>query len=148
MTRTIVRFDPFPGLDMLQRDLLDDRFFRALRGNRLPTTDVYTEDDKALIVEAHLPNFAEEDISVDVDGGTLVIQAERHERDDDKHKKYVVRESSSSFYRSIALPDRAQEEQITAAFDDGVLKVTVPLGDTSSARNIAITRGAGDNPLP
>jgi HSP20 family protein len=148
MTRTIVRFDPFAGLDMLQRDLLDDRFFRALRGNRLPTTDVYTEDDKALIVEAHLPNFAEEDISVDVDGGTLVIQAERHERDDDKHKKYVVRESSSSFYRSIALPDRAQEEQITAAFDDGVLKVTVPLGDTSSARNIAITRGAGDNPLP
>ena len=97
MTRAIVRFDPFAGLDMLQRDLLDDRFFRALRGNRMPTTDVYTEDDKALIVEAHLPNFAEDDISVDVGGGTLVIQAERHERDDDKHKKYVVRESNSSF---------------------------------------------------
>jgi len=140
MARTIVRFDPFAGLDMLQRDLMDDRFFRALRGNRIPTTDVYTEDDKALVVEAHLPNFEEQDVSVDVDERTLVIQAERRERDEDKNKKYVVRESSTSFYRSIALPELAQEDQITAVFQNGVLKVTVPLGQASAPRNIAITK--------
>ncbi|MEO7007180.1 MAG: hypothetical protein ABI065_09120 [Terrimesophilobacter sp.] len=50
--------------------------FRALRG-KLPTTDVNTEDDAALVVEAHLAIFDEKDISDILDSVTLVIQAER-----------------------------------------------------------------------
>lgn len=115
MARNLVRFDPFAGLDALRRDFFNDDFLRGVRG-KLPTTDVYTEDDKALIIEAHLPNFDENDITVSVDGGALVIQAERHEKEQDKKKQYVVRESSSSFYRSIALPEQAEESKISAAF--------------------------------
>ena len=88
MARNLVRFDPFTGLDITRRDLFDDGFFRALR-EKLPTTDVYTEDDKALVVEAQLPNFDEKDITVNVDRGELVIQAERHEKEEDKKKVYV-----------------------------------------------------------
>lgn len=138
MARSLVRFDPFMGLDPLRREFFDDGLFRALRG-RLPTTDVYTEDDKALVVEAHLPNFDEKDITVDIDKGTLVIQAERHERDEDKKKKYVVRESSSSFYRSIVLPEQAEEGGISADFSKGILKVTVPLTQAATPKKIAIT---------
>ena len=104
----------------------------------MPTTDVYTEDDKALIVEAHLPNFDEKDVSVDVDRGALVIQAERREREEDANKKYVMRESSTSFYRSILLPEQADEDKITAKFEGGVLKVTIPLAESASPRKIAI----------
>ncbi|MEN2738720.1 Hsp20/alpha crystallin family protein [Microbacterium sp. X-17] len=139
MTRSIVRFDPFSGLEALRRDLFDDGLLRGLRGVSLPTTDVYTEDDKALIVEAHLPNFEEKDITVNVDGGQLIIQADRHEKEEDKKKNYVVRESSSSFYRSIALPDQADDAGITAAFENGLLKVTVPLTQAATPRKIAIT---------
>jgi HSP20 family protein len=137
MARNLVRFDPFGGLDALRRDFFDDGFFRAMRG-KLPTTDVYTEDDKALMVEAHLPNFEEKDISVNVDNGALVIQAERHEKEEDEKKKYVVRESSSSFYRSIALPEQAEEAKISAVFVNGVLKITVPLAEVTSPRQITI----------
>ena len=137
MARNLVRFDPFLGLDALRRDFFDDGFFRGLRG-KVPTTDVYTEDDKALIIEAHLPNFEEKDITVNVDRGALVIQAERHEKEEDKKKQYVTRESSSSFYRSIALPEQAEETKISAVFVKGVLKVTVPLAEAASPRQIAI----------
>ena len=137
MARNLVRFDPFPGLDALRRDLFDEGFFGAMR-SKMPTTDVYTEDDKALIVEAHLPNFEEKDITVNVDRGALVVQAERHEKEEDKTKKYVVRESSSSFYRSIALPEQADEAKISAVFEKGVLKVTVPLTEATSPRQISI----------
>lgn len=143
MARNLVRFDPFGGLDALRRDLFNDDFFRGLRG-KLPTTDVYTEDDKALIVEAHLPNFDEKDITVNIDGGVLVIQAERHEKEEDKKKQYVVRESSSSFYRRIALPEQAEEAKISAAFTKGVLKVTVPLAEATSPRQISIGSTAGE----
>ena len=142
MARNLVRFDPFGGLDALRRDLFSDDFFRGFRG-KLPTTDVYTEDDKALIVEAHLPNFDEKDITVNVDGGALVIQAERHEKEEDKKKQYVVRESSSSFYRNIALPEQADESKITAVFEKGVLKVTVPLAEAALPRQIPVGTTAG-----
>jgi HSP20 family protein len=137
MARSLVRFDPFLGLDALRRDIFDDSFFGAMR-SKIPTTDVYTQDDKALIVEAHLPNFDDKDVTVNVDRGALVIQAERHEKEEDKNKKYVVRESSSSFYRSIALPEQADEAKISAAFEKGVLKVTVPFTEAASPRQIAI----------
>jgi len=137
MARNLVRFDPFAGLDVIRREMFDDGLLRSLRG-KLPTTDVYTKDDKELVVEAHLPNFGEEDITVDVDKGALVIQAERHERDEDKKKKYVIRESSSSFYRSIALPEQADESQIEAHFEGGVLKVTVPFKAVAAPTRIPI----------
>ncbi|WP_426319909.1 Hsp20/alpha crystallin family protein [Microbacterium sp. E-13] len=137
MAGNLVRFDPFAELRALTRDLFDGGGLRTMPG-RMPTTDVYTEDDKALIVEAHLPNFDEQDVSVDVDRGALVIQAQRHEKEEDKKKKYVVRESTTSFYRSILLPEQADEKEITATFDHGVLKVTVPLAESAAPRKIAI----------
>lgn len=141
MARSLVRFDPFLGLDTIRRDLFDDGFFRSLRSAKLPTTDIYTEDDDHMVVEAHLPNYDEKDISVDVDKGVLVIQAERHEREEDKKKKYVVRESSSSFYRSIALPEQADQEAVAARFDKGVLTVTVPFTQSAAPKKVAITTG-------
>lgn len=89
-----------------------------------------------------LPHFEEKDISVDVDGSQLVIQAERHEKEEDKKKKYVIRESSSSFYRSIALPEQAQQDAITAGFENGLLKVRVPLAQASNPRKVAIASGS------
>jgi HSP20 family protein len=140
MARNLVRFDPFAELGALQRRFFEDGMFSPLQGVRRPTTDIYTEDDNKLTVEAHLPQFDEKDISVDIDEGALVIQAERHDKTEDK-KKYVVRESSSSYYRRIALPDQADEGKIDANFAKGVLTVTVPFKELPTPKKIAITSG-------
>ena len=103
--------------------------------------DVYTEDDKTMTVKAHLPNFQEKDISIDIDGDALVIQAERHEKEEDAKKKYVVRESSASFYRRVTLPEQADQQNITAKFSDGVLKVSIPFKELPQPKKIAITKG-------
>jgi len=50
-----------------------------------------------------------------------------------------VRESSSSFYRRIALPKRADADKIEAHLDDGVLKVSVPLTPLPEPKKIAIS---------
>lgn len=134
----LVRFDPFSELDSLQRQLFGDDWATSVKSLNIPTTDVYTEDDKKMVVEAHLPKFNDNDIDVHVDNDTLVIQAERHETEDDKKRKYVVRESSSSFYRRIQLPERADANHIEAHLDDGVLKVIVPLVALPEPKKIAI----------
>jgi len=137
----LMKFDPFAELNVLQRQFFGDDLFTPFKGVTIPTTDVYTRDDKELVVEAHLPNFDQEDIDIQVDDGALVVQAEKHERQEDKDKKYVVRESASSFYRRIALPDRADGDNIKAHLEEGILKVVVPLKPLPEPKKIAIQSG-------
>lgn len=129
----LVRFDPFAEIDALQRQFFGDLPSRA----SLSTTDIYTADNQ-LVVEAHLPKFRDEDINIEVENGTLVIQAERHEKEEDKSKRYVMRESSSSFYRRIQLPDRADADNVEAHLDEGVLKVTVPLTPLPEPKKVKV----------
>lgn len=134
----LTRFDPFAQLDALQKQFFGDDWLTPMRGVTIPTTDVYT-DDNGLVVEAHLPNFEEKDISIQVENEALIIQAEKHEREEDKKKKYVVRESSSSFYRRIQLPDRADQGKIAAHLEDGILKVTIPLKALPEPKKITVS---------
>lgn len=134
----LVRFDPFSELDALQRQFFGDDWMTPVKGVNLPTTDVYTNDGNELVIEAHLPNFENDDIEVNVDNGILVIQAEKHEKEEDKSRKYVVRESSSSFYRRMQLPERADSEKIQAHLEDGILKVVIPLEPLPQPKKILI----------
>src|SRR5690606_33920578 len=124
----------------LQKQFFGDDWFTPLKGLQMPMTDIYTEDDKQLTVEAHLPHFAQDDISIHVDKGVLEIQAEKREKEEDKKKKYVVRETSSSFYRRIRLPEAANEDAIEANMEDGVLKVVVPFKELPAPKKIAIKK--------
>lgn len=135
----LVRWDPFEEMRSLQKQFFNDDWFGApVKSLSLPTTDVYTNDEKELVVEAHMPNFEDKDIDVHVENGALVIRAEKHEKEEDKKKKYVVRESSSSFYRKITLPKHADQEKIEAGMNDGVLKVVVPFKELPQPKKIAI----------
>lgn len=133
----LVRWDPFAELSALQKQFFGDDWLSPVKGVNIPTTDIYTKDNQ-LMVEAHLPNFEQDDINIQVEDGALVISAERHEKEGDKEKRYVVRESSSSFYRRLALPERAEADKIDARLGDGVLKVMVPLMPLPEPKKIAI----------
>ncbi len=133
----LAKWDPFAELSALQKQFFGDDWMTSFKGINVPTTDVYTKDNQ-LSVEAHLPNFEQKDVNIQVENNALIISAERHEKEEDKDKKYVVRESSSSFYRRIALPDRADVDKIDARLDDGVLKVSIPLTPLPEPKKIAI----------
>ena len=133
----LVKWDPFSELTALQKQFFGDDWMSPVKGVNIPTTDVYTKDN-ALVVEAHLPNFEQSDINIQVEDNALIVSAERHEKEEDKSKKYVVRESSSSFYRRIALPKRADADKIEAHLDEGVLKVQIPLTPLPEPKKIAI----------
>mgnify|MGYP003612854202 FL=1 len=134
----LVKWDPFAELSALQKQFFGDDWMSPLKGVNIPTTDVFTKDNN-LVVEAHLPNFEQKDVNIEVENGALVISAERHEKEEDKGKQYVVRESSSSFYRRIALPKEADADRIEAHLDDGVLRVRVPLTPLPEPKKIAIS---------
>lgn len=133
----LTKWDPFAELSALQKQFFGDDFMSSFKGVNIPTTDVYTKDDK-MVVEAHLPNFEQSDINIQIDGNVLVLSADKHEKSEETGREYIVRESSSSFYRRIALPDRADPENIEAHLDDGILKVHVPLAPIPEPKKIAV----------
>lgn len=137
---SLIKFDPFAEMQALQRQFFGDDWLTPVKTLQLPATDIFTEDDRQLTIEAHLPNFDDSDIDVHLDGDSLVIRAEKHEQEKDKKKKYVVRESSSSYYRKIRLPERANQELIEAHMKDGVLRVVVPFKELPEPKKITIKK--------
>ncbi len=139
----LIRWDPFNELNSLhdQMNSLFNQAFGSSTQQLLPVTDVYSEDDKQMTVEVHLPNFDEKEVNVDVQDGALVIAAQHEEKEEDKKKQYLVRESSTSFYRRVALPKQANQDAIKAKFAKGVLKVTVPFKELPKPKKVAIESG-------
>jgi HSP20 family protein len=133
----LIQYDPFAQLHALQQQFFGDDWLSPFKGSNIPTTDVFTKDDE-LVVEAHLPNFTQDNVDIQVDDGDLIIQAQRHEKEEDKSKKYVVRESSSSFYRRFQLPKRANADKIQANLEDGVLRIKIPMTPLPEPKKIAI----------
>jgi len=133
----LMKFDPFAELNALQRQFFEEDWMSPLKGLTIPTTDVYT-NDKELVIEAHLPNFDQDDIDIHIENNALVIQAEKHEKEEDKDKKYVVRESSNSFYRRIALPERADGDNVAAHLEDGILKIKVAMKALPEPKKIKV----------
>ncbi len=141
MSSSLMRYDPFEELSALQRRFFNDDMIMPDFNANMPATDVYEKDGR-LFVEASLPNFSKKDIDISVDKDNLVIRAEHHEEESEKDKKYLIRESASSFYRSITLPERADKDNISADMVNGKLVVTIPMAEEKTdTRKIAIGDG-------
>ena len=110
-------YDPFKEMEELER-----RFF----GQRTPAlkTDI-RKADGAYILEADLPGFAREDVSIEIKNGYMTIRAER-KTDTESRDNYLRRERTyGSFSRTFDL-EGINAEAITATFKDGVLSVNLP----------------------
>lgn len=89
-------------------------------------TDVIEKDGRYEL-EADLPGFNKEDIHVDVKDDVLTISAEHEEQASEKKDgKYIRRERGYSSYRRSFRVDGVKQDDITAAYKNGVLTVTVP----------------------
>ncbi|MCX4510671.1 Hsp20/alpha crystallin family protein [Streptomyces sp. NBC_01619] len=97
----------------------------------------YTEEGR-YIVCAELPGIDVKDLDLTVDDGVLTIKAERTEREVDKHRSEF---RYGSLTRSLALPKSADENDVRAEYADGMLTVSVGLGEQKpEPKHIEITR--------
>jgi HSP20 family protein len=141
----IVSFDPFKQFDGWQNafdEFLAQPNISSQSSLGTPIADVYVEEDKdkhTLVVEAHLPNFSKDEIEVNAHQDMLEIRAEHTSQDTEKHnKRYVLRESSSSFYRRFGLPKNVDTSKVNADFNDGVLKIHIHFKELPKPKKISI----------
>lgn len=107
--------------------LFSSHFGRSGEGRWSPEIELY-ERDNQLVVCADLPGMKKDDIHVEITDDALVIQGERQNEFSDTQGRYQCSERSyGSFYRTIPLLEGIDPEKMAASFQDGVLKITVPL---------------------
>ena len=92
-------------------------------------TDV-RETENSYELDIDLPGFKKEDVSLILDGGYLTISASKGLEKDEKEKKdgkYIRRERyEGQCSRSFYVGDGVQAKDVSAKFEDGILKVSVP----------------------
>lgn len=140
--------NPFALMRQFTEDM--DRFFGGTgreRGYResnewLPAIEI-TERDGKLNVSADLPGLKQEDVKVEVTDEGLVIQGERKREHEERGQGYHRSERSyGQFYRLIPLPEGAKIDEAKAEFNNGELRVSIPIPESrSKSRQIPISAG-------
>lgn len=83
----------------------------------------FAEEDR-YVVRAEIAGIdPDKDIEVTVGSGYLTIKADRYDKTEGKHRSEF---RYGTFTRTISLPGIADEEHVTASYDNGILTVTVP----------------------
>ena len=121
-------FFEFPFID----DRAEKNAERKLYGHHasnLMKTDIKEFDDK-YEVEIDLPGFKKDEVQVELKDGYLVVSAEKGLDEDEKDKKsgkYLRRERyAGSCQRSFYVGEGVKQEDLKAAFNNGILTVAVP----------------------
>ena len=149
---SIIRWDPFRDLltlrDKMNR-LFEETF--SLRGEEkdlisgtwTPAVDIY-ETENAVVLTAELPGMEEKDIQLKIEDNNLVLKGERKfEKETKEENYYRIERAYGSFYRSFTIPTAVDQEKITAEYNNGVLKVTMPKKEEIKPKEIKITRSKG-----
>jgi HSP20 family protein len=100
--------------------------------------DVYEEGD-TLVVEAHAPGFAPENLDVQVERGVLTISGQTQAEEEHKDRQYLLREKRiGRFTRAIQLPPSYTADPTAVTYEHGVLKLAFPKAEEAKPRRIQI----------
>lgn len=94
-------------------------------------SDIY-EKDGNLIIETELPGVAKEEVSIKVEDDSLCVSGEMKRNQEVKEENYFrMGRQYGRFQRTFPLPtDIADKKSIKARFEDGILKLTIPLRES------------------
>ncbi len=149
----LTRWEPFRELSTLQ-----DRINRAFRESYresgqdeslttstfAPAVDVY-EDDHNVTLKIEVPGIDEKDIDVSLENNTLTVHGERKIEKEEKEENYRRVESQyGSFTRTFNLPTTVDSEKVSAIYDKGVLKITLPKKAEAKPKQIKVSVGGNE----
>ena len=129
-----------------RRDLFDlDEFFNLPavgtffpfenRGMRVDVRDA----GENLVVEAELPGFSKEEIDISLHDNYLTITAEKKGEVEQEQEGFLRKERVfSKQQRTFALPSQVDEENVQAAYEAGVLSISLPKTEKRLGRKIDI----------
>jgi len=134
----LVRTDPFRDLDRLTQQILGT----STRPAVMPM-DAWREGD-TFVVEFDLPGVNPDSVDLDVERNVMTVRAERPARDFEGEQLAAER-PRGVFSRQLILGDNLDTEQVSASYDNGVLRLQIPVADKAKPRKISIHRSTRES---
>jgi len=124
-------------------DLLTRHFDQLIPNGSASTAASYPvdirEDDDHFYVDAELPGFTKDQVSVTLENGVLTISAERKEEDESKRGETHLRERRwNRVARAFKLPNAVDENKVEATLKDGVLHLVLHKREEVRPRKIEV----------
>lgn len=141
---TLIKYSR-PDMDVFGKRFSDamDEFFNDAVSSRqsrfVPSID-FSETEKSYEVHVQLPGMKKDDISVNLENGTLTISGERKFENEEKDKTFHrVETRYGAFSRSFQLPDNVDPDSVNATYKDGILAVTINKNEKQLKKQIKIS---------
>lgn len=107
-------------------------------GEFAPRVDVVETRD-SVVVRVELPGLSSDDIDVNLERDILTVKAERKAPEPGDAVLYHRSEIAyGAFSRAFTLPAVIDRDAIDAAYNDGILTVTLPKAEESKPRSIDV----------
>jgi HSP20 family protein len=126
--------DPFRDFDRLTSQLLG----AAGTTNRpaVMPMDAWREGD-SFVIEFDLPGVSRDSIEIDVERNVLTVKAERVAGNGD-WQRLASERTHGQFSRQLVLGDNLDLSRVEAGYDNGVLRLVVPVAEKAKPRKIEI----------
>lgn len=114
--------------DMLRTDWLGGTTNENNFTRNVPAVNIRETEDQFL-VEVAAPGKSREDFNIELDNEILTISSEVKKENEEKEEngRFTRREFSySNFKRAFSVPDTVNSEEISASYENGVLKINLP----------------------
>jgi HSP20 family protein len=146
----LTRWEPFREVATLQDRM--NRLFRETYNQSsqdesltsstfAPAVDVY-EDEHTVTLKVEVPGIDEKDIDIRLENNTLTIHGERKIEKEEKEENYRrVERQYGAFTRTFTLPPTVDAERVSATYDKGVLKVSLPKKAEAKPKQIKVSIG-------
>ncbi|MBC9907006.1 MULTISPECIES: Hsp20/alpha crystallin family protein [Achromobacter] len=137
----LTQYSPFmsePLSDVFQA------FLRPIRQNldeQTPRMDIdVTEAGDKYVLKAEVPGIDKKDISVEIDGNTVMISANKEKSSETKEAGNVVRQERfwGRIQRSVSLASPIDQAAAKAVCENGVLILTLPKAAGSRNKTLQI----------
>lgn len=114
--------------------------FHGVRtGRQYPAVNLH-ESANEYILTSELPATAPEDLELTIANGVLTMSGQRRDEGEIPEDRFRRQERPRGpWQRSLPVPERIQEDQLSADFHNGVLVVRLPKAPQVKPRQIPIT---------
>jgi HSP20 family protein len=96
-------------------------------------------DGNEFVVEFDLPGIDPSSIDLDVERNVLTVRAERQPRTGPEVELVASERPRGVFSRQVILGDALDTGGITAAYNSGVLRLTIPVAERAKPRKISVS---------
>ena len=130
-------------MDELFGDVFGSVGLTSRRTGFSPAVDVfYADDPPRAVVHAELAGIDAGDLGLEIQGRSLTLTGHRREADTEARVYQQLEIEHGPFRRTIELGAEVVAEQARATYQDGILRVELPLTDPQShIRSVPIERG-------